>query len=59
MDELLRQATTILLGMWKRRWLGIIVAWVVGLASVAAVLAIPDKYEASARMSIRSRSCGR
>jgi polysaccharide chain length determinant protein (PEP-CTERM system associated) len=30
MDELLRQATAILRGMWQRRWLGIIVAWVVG-----------------------------
>ncbi|WP_374681056.1 XrtA system polysaccharide chain length determinant [Accumulibacter sp.] len=56
MDELLRQATTILLGMWKRRWLGIIVAWVVGLASVAAVLAIPDKYEASARIFVDTQS---
>lgn len=56
MDELLRQATTILRGMWKRRWLGIIVAWVVGLASVAAVLAIPDKYEASARVFVDTQS---
>ncbi|WP_300452724.1 XrtA system polysaccharide chain length determinant [Accumulibacter sp.] len=56
MDELLRQALTILRGMWKRRWLGIIVAWVVGLASVAAVLAIPDKYEASARIFVDTQS---
>ncbi|WP_336511687.1 Wzz/FepE/Etk N-terminal domain-containing protein [Candidatus Accumulibacter phosphatis] len=56
MDELLRQATTILLGMWKRRWLGIIVAWIVALASVAAVLAIPDKYEASARIFVDTQS---
>jgi len=56
MDELLRQATEILRGMWKRRWLGIIVAWVVGLASVVAVLAIPDKYEASARVFVDTQS---
>jgi uncharacterized protein involved in exopolysaccharide biosynthesis len=56
MDELLRQATTILLGMWKRRWLGVIVAWIVALASVAAVLAIPDKYEASARIFVDTQS---
>lgn len=56
MDELLRQATTILLGMWKRRWLGIVVAWVVAVASVAAVLAIPDKYEASARIFVDTQS---
>ncbi|HCZ16739.1 MAG TPA: GNVR domain-containing protein [Accumulibacter sp.] len=56
MDELLRQATTILRGMWKRRWLGVVVAWVVGVASVAAVLAIPDKYEASARIFVDTQS---
>jgi polysaccharide chain length determinant protein (PEP-CTERM system associated) len=42
--------------MWKRRWLGIIVAWIVGLASVVAVLAIPDKYEASARVFVDTQS---
>ena len=56
MDELRRQAITALRGMWRRRWLGIIVAWVVGAASVAAVLAIPDKYEASARVFVDTQS---
>lgn len=56
MDELLRQAATIMRGMWKRRWLGIAVAWVVGAASVAAVLAIPDKYEASARIFVDTQT---
>ncbi len=56
MDELIRQVTTILRGMWKRRWLGVVVAWVVGLASVIAVLAIPDKYEASARVFVDTQS---
>ncbi len=56
MDELLRQAITVLRGMWQRRWLGIVVAWVVGLASVVAVLAIPDKYEASARIFVDTQS---
>jgi polysaccharide chain length determinant protein (PEP-CTERM system associated) len=56
MDELLRQAITLLRGMWQRRWLAIIVAWIVGVASVAAVLAIPDKYEASARVYVDTQS---
>ncbi|MBL8393530.1 MAG: chain length-determining protein [Candidatus Accumulibacter sp.] len=56
MDELLRQAITVLRGMWKRRWLGIVVAWIVGLASVVTVLAIPDKYEASARIFVDTQS---
>jgi len=56
MDELIRQVTTILRGMWQHRWLGMIVAWVVGLASAVAVLAIPDKYEASARIFVDTQS---
>ncbi len=56
MDELLRQVTTVLRGMWRRRWLAVIVAWVVGLASVLAVLAIPDKYEATARIYVDTQS---
>ncbi len=46
----------VLRGMWQRRWLGIIVAWIVGIASVVAVLAIPDKYEASARVFVDTQS---
>lgn len=56
MDELIRQAMSILRGMWMRRWMGIIVAWVVGVASVVAVLSIPDKYEASARVYVDTQS---
>ncbi len=56
MDELLRQAIAVLRGMWQRRWLGIIVAWIVGLASVVAVIVIPDKYEASARVYVDTQS---
>jgi polysaccharide chain length determinant protein (PEP-CTERM system associated) len=56
MDELIRQALAILRGMWQRRWLGITVAWIVGLASAAAILAIPDKYEATARVYVDTQS---
>ena len=42
--------------MWKRRWLGLIVAWVVGAIGVGAVLRIPDKYEASARIYVDTQS---
>jgi polysaccharide chain length determinant protein (PEP-CTERM system associated) len=56
MDEIIRQATTILRGMWQRRWLGLIVAWVVGAISVGVVLRIPDKYEASARIYVDTQS---
>ena len=56
MDELFRQAITILRGMWKHRWLGLIVAWVIGATSVVAVYQIPDKYEASARIYVDTQS---
>ena len=56
MDEIIRQATTILRGMWKHRWLGLVVAWVVGALSVVVVLCIPDKYEASARIYVDTQS---
>lgn len=56
MDEILRQATTILRGMWKHRWLGLIVAWVVGAIGVVTVYRIPDKYEASARIYVDTQS---
>ena len=56
MDELFRQAITILRGMWKHRWLGLIVAWVVGAIGVVTVLRIPDKYEASARIYVDTQS---
>ena len=56
MDEIIRQATTILRGMWKHRWLGLIVAWVVGAISVVTVYRIPDKYEASARIYVDTQS---
>lgn len=42
--------------MWKRRWLGLIVAWVVGAIGVVTVLRIPDKYEASARIYVDTQS---
>jgi len=56
MDEIIRQATVVLRGMWKRRWLGLIIAWVVGIIGVVTVMRIPDKYEASARIYVDTQS---
>ena len=56
MDEILRQATTVLRGMWKHRWLGISVAWIVAAIAVVVVFRIPDKYEASARIFVDTQS---
>ena len=56
MDEILRQVTLILRGMWKHRWLGLMVAWIVAAIGVVAVFRIPDKYEASARIYVDTQS---
>ncbi len=56
MDELIGQVSIILKGMWKHRWPGLMVAWVVAAIGVAMVLAVPDKYEASARIYVDTQS---
>ena len=56
MDEVIRQVLTILRAMWKHRWVGIAVAWVVGLIGAGVVLRVPDKFEASARIYVDTQS---
>ncbi|MDR2788915.1 MAG: chain length-determining protein [Candidatus Accumulibacter sp.] len=56
MDEILRQVTLVLRGMWKYHWLGLLCAWVVALVGVAVVFRIPDRYEASARIYVDTQS---
>lgn len=56
MDELLRQAGAILRAMWRHRWLGLAVAWLVGAIGAVVVMRVPDKYEASARIFVDTQS---
>ena len=56
MDEILGQVISVLKGMWKHRWPGIAVAWFVALVGVVVVLAVPDKYEATARIFVDTQS---
>ena len=56
MDELLSQVTTIARGMWKHRWRGLLAAWFVAIVGALIVLAVPDKYEASARIYVDTQS---
>ncbi len=56
MDELLNQLSAIARGVWKHRWPGIMVAWVVGAIGAAVVMWVPDKYEASARIYVDTQS---
>ncbi len=56
MDELLRQAMTILRGMWHRRWIGLVAAWIVGIVGAIAVMRIPERFEATARVFVDTQS---
>ncbi|HSN22430.1 MAG TPA: chain length-determining protein, partial [Usitatibacter sp.] len=55
-DDAFRQAAIRLRGMWTYRWLGLGVAWAVGLLGIAAMLAVPARYEATARIFVNTDS---
>ena len=42
--------------MWNRRLVGLIAAWLAAVVGVALAFAIPEKYEASARMQVDTQS---
>ena len=56
MDELIGQLATIFRGMWRHRWLGLLVAWVVTGVGAVFILSAPDKYEATARIYVDTQS---
>ncbi len=56
MEELIRQALSILRGMWKYRWPAVVTAWVAAIVGVVIVFKIPDQYEASARIYVDTQS---
>lgn len=56
MDDAIRQVVAILKGIWLKRWIGLIVAWVVGIGGVFVVLSMPNKYEATARIFVDTQS---
>jgi polysaccharide chain length determinant protein (PEP-CTERM system associated) len=56
MQEVLTQIQAAARGMWKYRWLGVAVAWLVALVGTIAIFKIPDQYEASARIHVDTLS---
>jgi uncharacterized protein involved in exopolysaccharide biosynthesis len=56
MDELLTQLTGYLRNTWRRRWVGVGVAWLVGLSAAVAILLMPDKYDARSRVHVDTQS---
>jgi polysaccharide chain length determinant protein (PEP-CTERM system associated) len=56
MDELIGQLSAIGKGMWKHRWLGLLIAWAVGVVGAGVLFKIPDRYEATARIYVDTQS---
>jgi len=56
MEELIAQVTSIVRGMWRFRWTGLIVAWVVGALGAVVAFKVPDRYEAMARIFVDTQS---
>src|SRR4029434_2659737 len=56
MDEALSQFRTIAGAMWRRRWIGLAVAWVVAIVGGVVLLRMPDRYEATARVYVDTQT---
>ncbi|MEO7150848.1 MAG: XrtA system polysaccharide chain length determinant [Burkholderiaceae bacterium] len=56
MYEVLGQIAAVGKAMWKYRWQGVAVAWVVAAIGVLIIYRIPDQYEASARIYVDTQS---
>jgi polysaccharide chain length determinant protein (PEP-CTERM system associated) len=56
MDQLLQQALETLRAMWRRRWIGVATAWVVAIVGGIAIMTVKDRYEASARVYVDTKT---
>jgi len=56
MLEVVSQIQAIARGMWKHRWVGVLVAWVVAALGTIVIFKIPDQYEATARIHVDTLS---
>lgn len=56
MEELIAQVVSIARGMWRFRWVGLVVAWLVGVVGAVMSFNVPDRYQASARIFVDTQS---
>jgi polysaccharide chain length determinant protein (PEP-CTERM system associated) len=56
MESFVPQLKQVLRGLWQGRWVGLLVAWLAGLAGAAYIFATPDRYEATARVYVDTQS---
>jgi polysaccharide chain length determinant protein (PEP-CTERM system associated) len=56
MESFIAQVLAIARRMWKYRWPGLAIAWVIAGLGVIIVYRVPDRYEASARIYVDTQS---
>jgi len=56
MEELLGQIVSVSKGMWRHRWPALALSWFIAVVGIVVVLAVPDKYEASARIFVDTQT---
>ena len=56
MDELISNVMAAIRGMWRRRWVGVAVAWLIGIAAAAILISLPDRYEATAKIYVDTKT---
>jgi hypothetical protein len=47
---------SLLRSAWRNRWQGLLAAWVVGAIGAVVIYAIPERYEASARIYVDTQT---
>lgn len=56
MEELIAQALAIVRSMWRRRWVGLGAAWVIALVGALLLIRMPERFEATARVYVNTKS---
>lgn len=56
MEELVTQIVGYLRGMWRFRWWGLMLAWLVGIVGAVFIYTMPDRYQSSARIFVDTQS---
>src|SRR5204862_7501070 len=56
MDQLIQQILDIAHAMWQRRWIGVAVAWIVAILGAIGLTSVHNRYEASARVYVDTKT---
>lgn len=56
MTSYIEQLTTVLYGLWRKRWHGLVAMWLVCVLGWIVVALIPDRYESRARIYVDTNS---